>query len=66
MSTSRFALLVGLFLGLVWAVSDGFQFVIFAAIFAAVGYVVGLVLEGRIDVDGGDLFNRGSDDKTRV
>jgi len=66
MSTSRFALLVGLFLGLVWAVSLRFQYVIFAGVFAAVGYVVGLVLEGRIDVDGGDLFGRSSDDKTRV
>jgi hypothetical protein len=54
MTASRFATLVGLALGAVWALDD-FGGLLQAAIATAVGYVVGLVLEGRIDIDTGGL-----------
>lgn len=52
MSTSRFTLLVGLALGAVWAVTESFGWTVLAAFLAAVGYAAGLVLEGRINVEG--------------
>lgn len=54
MTASRFATLVGLALGAVYAFTSFGGFV-FAAIATAVGFVVGLVLEGRIDVDAAGL-----------
>lgn len=54
MTASRFATLVGLALGAVWGLGGFGDFVI-AAIATAVGFIVGLVLEGRIDVDASGL-----------
>lgn len=54
MTASRFATLVGLALGAVWAF-EGFGDFIIAGIVTAVGFIVGLVLEGRIDIDTGGL-----------
>jgi hypothetical protein len=55
MSTSRYATLVGLALGAIFALTENFGWTFLAALFAAVGYLVGLVLEGRIDIDTGSL-----------
>jgi hypothetical protein len=49
MTTSRFALLVGLVLGVV-ATFGGFGYLVVVAVFTAVGWGVGLVLEGRLDL----------------
>lgn len=49
MSTSRFALIVGLVLGVV-ATFGGFGYVVIVAVFAAVGWGVGLVVEGKLDL----------------
>lgn len=49
MTTSRFALLVGLVLGAV-ATFGGFASLIIVAVFTAVGWGVGLVLEGKLDL----------------
>jgi len=51
-------LLVGLALGAVWALSESFAWTALAAFLAAVGYLVGLVLEGRLDL--GKLASSGS------
>jgi len=55
MSTNRYATLVGLALGAILALSESLGLTIVAAIFAAVGYLVGLVLEGRIDINTSDF-----------
>jgi hypothetical protein len=49
MTTSRFALVIGLVLGVV-ATFGGFGYLVIVAVFAAVGWGVGLVLEGKIDL----------------
>lgn len=49
MTTSRFALVIGLVLGAV-ATFGGFGYFIIVAVFAAVGWGVGLVLEGKVDL----------------
>jgi hypothetical protein len=49
MSTSRFALLVGLALGVV-ATFGGFGYLIIVAVFTAVGWAVGRVLDGKLDL----------------
>ncbi len=49
MTTSRFALVIGLVLGAV-ATFGGFGYLIIVAVFAAVGWGVGLVLEGKLDL----------------
>lgn len=49
MSTSRFALVIGLVLGVV-ATFGGFGYLVIVAVFTAVGWLVGRVLEGKLDV----------------
>lgn len=49
MTTSRFALVIGLVLGVV-ATFGGFGYLIIVAVFTAVGWGVGLVLEGKLDL----------------
>jgi fructose-specific phosphotransferase system IIC component len=49
MSTSRFGLAVGIAIGAIWAMA-GFAGAVVAAFLAAVGYVVGQVVEGRVDL----------------
>ncbi len=55
MSTSRYATLIGLALGAVWGLSESFRWMLAAALLTAIGYLVGLVLEGRIDIDTGNF-----------
>ena len=49
MNTTRFGLLVGLVLGIVAAFGTFSMFLI-VVLFGAIGLVVGLVLEGRLDL----------------
>ncbi len=49
MTTSRFALVIGLALGVV-ATFGGFGYLIIVAVFTAVGWAAGLVLEGKLDL----------------
>lgn len=49
MTTSRFALVIGLVLGVV-ATFGGFGYLIVVAVFAVIGWGVGLVLEGKLDL----------------
>lgn len=49
MTPPRLGALIGLVLGLVWAVA-GIGWVLVAAALAAAGWVIGLVLEGSIDL----------------
>lgn len=49
MTTSRFALVIGLVLGAV-ATFGGFGYLVIVAVFAVVGWAIGLVLEGRLDL----------------
>ena len=56
MSTTRFAILIGLLLALIWAVAGTFTLVLWAVVFGLVGWVVGLVLEGRVSVDVSNAF----------
>lgn len=49
MTTTRFGALVGLALGAIW-VFAGFGAAMLAAGLTAIGFLVGLVLEGRIDL----------------
>lgn len=49
MSTPRLAALVGLALGAIWAFSD-FESAVLAGLLAAVGCVIALVVQGRIDL----------------
>lgn len=58
MNAARFGVVVGLVLGIV-AAWGGFVDFVIVAFFAAVGLVVGLALEGRLDVRA--LFGRASD-----
>lgn len=59
MSVSRFALLVGLALGAIWGFTENFGWTLLAGILAGVGYAIGLVIEGRINVDS-DFFSSSS------
>ena len=58
MSSTQTGILVGLALGAV-AVFGGFLAFITVAVFAAVGWGVGLAIEGRLDVQ--SLLGRSSD-----
>lgn len=49
MSTSRFATVLGLALGAVWALA-GFSGAFLAGFLALVGFLVAQVLDGRIDL----------------
>jgi hypothetical protein len=48
-STSRFGILLGLVIGGVWAFT-GFGGALLTAALATVGFLVALVVEGRVDV----------------
>jgi hypothetical protein len=50
MSTTRYGTILGLALGAVWALT-GFDGVVLAALIAGIGFLVGEVLSGRIDVN---------------
>lgn len=63
MTPTRFGTWLGLALGAVWALTS-FSEALLAGLVAAVGFLIGLVIEGRISVDVGDAF--GSRDRTRV
>lgn len=49
MSTSQLGAVVGLVLGAVWAFA-GFWGAVLTGVLAAVGYVVGLVVTGQVDL----------------
>ncbi|MDP8930308.1 MAG: hypothetical protein M3O70_17500 [Actinomycetota bacterium] len=49
MTTSRFGTLLGLAIGTVW-VFAGFAGAALTAVLAAVGFLVALMVEGRVDV----------------
>lgn len=57
MSTTRYATLLGLALGAIWGIA-GFPAALLAAVLAALGYVIALVLEGQISVNAGDVLGR--------
>ena len=60
MSTARFALIIGFALGVV-ATFGGFGYLVIVAVFAAVGWAVGRVLEGKLDLQ--SLLGQTSDRK---
>lgn len=49
MTTTRFGTFVGLAIGAIWAFA-GFGDALLAAALAAVGFLVALIVEGRVDV----------------
>ena len=49
MTNARFGTIVGLALGAIW-VFGGFSGAVLAGVLAAVGFVIGLLVEGRVDV----------------
>lgn len=49
MNISRFGTLIGLAIGVVW-VFGGFTSALLAGALAAVGFFIGLLVEGRVDV----------------
>ena len=51
MKTTQFTLLVALFLGAVAAFGSLAQFFV-VVLFGVIGFVVGLVMEGRVDIQG--------------
>ncbi|MDO4253608.1 MAG: DNA-directed RNA polymerase subunit beta [Kocuria sp.] len=55
MSTTRTALFIGLFLGVIVAFGTFTQFLL-VVLFGAVGLLVGFVLEGKLDLS--DVLNR--------
>ncbi len=57
MSMSQFLAVVGLALGAIWAVTESFGWTVLAAFLTAIFYVVGLVLEGKLDL--GQLSSSG-------
>jgi hypothetical protein len=65
MSTTRYATLIGLALGAVLALTEDIGWTLAAALLTVVGFVVGLVLEGRIDIDTGNL-TRGPSNQNRT
>lgn len=64
MSTTRYATLIGLALGAVLALTEDLGWTLAAAVITAIGFVVGLVLEGRIDIDAGGLTRGPSSSST--
>ncbi|WP_129656682.1 hypothetical protein [Rothia halotolerans] len=58
MSSAKFCVVVGLVLGIV-AAWGGFVDFVIVAFFAVIGLLVGLALDGRLDVKA--LFGRSSD-----
>lgn len=58
MSTSRYAVLVGLVLGTV-ANFGGFGAFVLVGVFGAIAWGIGLTLEGKLDI--GSLLGRSSD-----
>lgn len=58
MSTTRYATLLGLALGAIWGLVD-FPAALLAGALAAIGYVIALVMEGRISLDT-DMLGRGN------
>lgn len=65
MSTTRYATLLGLALGAVWAIA-GIDGALIAGALAAIGFAVALVLEGRISLDASDVFGNPKRDRTGV
>lgn len=65
MSTTRYATLIGLALGAVWAFT-GIDGALIAGALAAIGFAIALVMEGRISVDAGDVFGSPKRDRTSV
>jgi uncharacterized membrane protein YhfC len=63
MSTSQFLALIGLAIGAIWALTESFGWAVLAGFLTALFYVVGLVLEGRLDL--GQLSG-GSRDRGRL
>jgi hypothetical protein len=49
MTTTRFATVLGLVIGAIWALA-GFSGALLTAALAGVGFLVALVLEGRVDI----------------
>jgi uncharacterized membrane protein len=49
MTTARFGTFVGLAIGAIW-VFAGFTDALLAGVLAAVGFLIGLMVEGRVDV----------------
>jgi hypothetical protein len=65
MSTTRYATLIGLALGAVLALTEDVGWTLAAALVTVAGFVVGLVLEGRIDIDTASL-TRGPGSQNRT
>jgi len=65
MSTTRFATVIGLALGAVWAFT-GIDGALIAGALAAIGFAIALVMEGRISVDAADVFGGGKRDRSTV
>jgi len=65
MSTTRYATLIGLALGAVWAFT-GIDGALIAGALAAVGFVIALVIEGRISLDAGDIFGSAKRDSSSL
>jgi hypothetical protein len=51
LTTSVFGAAIGLALGAIWAVA-GFGFAFLAGLLTAVGYLIGLVVNGDVDISG--------------
>jgi len=49
MSTSRFAIIVGLVIGAVWAFT-GFDGALVTGLLGLIGYLIALVVQGQIDI----------------
>lgn len=49
MTVARFGTIVGIAIGAIW-VFGGFTGALLAGVLAAVGFVIGLMVEGRVDV----------------
>ncbi|MDO4686443.1 MAG: hypothetical protein Q4A92_07815 [Corynebacterium sp.] len=58
MKTSQFALLIGLLLGAVLAFGTFGQFLL-VLLFSVIGFVVGLIAEGRIEIRGANSLWKG-------
>jgi hypothetical protein len=56
---TRFLTVIGLALGAIWALTS-FGEALLAAAVALVGFLIGLILEGRINIDFDSAFGRGS------
>ncbi|WJZ01971.1 hypothetical protein [Corynebacterium freiburgense] len=58
MKTSQFALLIGLLLGAVFAFGTFGQFLL-VGLFALIGFAIGLIAEGRIEIRGANNLWKG-------